>query len=114
MTFSLAASLNVPLGLRVNIDPLNLTLFNREVEPIQPYATVPLRHYSLKGVTNITITNQTTKVQDQDQFIIFLAKAVYSKTFVLSAKGSTIAHLGALKAPVTLDKDIELSGTCST
>ncbi|GLI81809.1 hypothetical protein PoHVEF18_010200 [Penicillium ochrochloron] len=28
----------------------------------------------------------------------------------MSAKGSTVGHLGALKAPLTLDKDIELDG----
>ena len=110
ITFSLSASLKVPLGLSVAIDPLDLSLFNREVKPMKPYITAPLGRIRLKGESAITVSNQTTKIQDQDEFIKFLSKAVYSKRFTLSAYGKTTAHLGKLKVPLTLDKDIELDG----
>lgn len=110
ITFSLSASLKVPLGLSVTIDPLDLSLFNREVKPMKPYITAPLGRIRLKGESAITVSNQTTKIQDQDEFIKFLSKAVYSKRFTLSAYGKTTAHLGKLKVPLKLDKDIELDG----
>jgi hypothetical protein len=110
VTFSLSASLNVPLGLAVRVDTFNLSLFNREVKPRTPYVTVPLESIHLKGKSNITISNQTIQIQDQDQFTSFLATAVYSKRFTLSVYGKTTAHLGKLKIPLTLDKDVELNG----
>ncbi|KAF7627403.1 hypothetical protein AFLA_002784 [Aspergillus flavus NRRL3357] len=110
LTFSLSASLSVPLGLSVRIDAFNLSLFNRGVKPMKPYVTVPLEGLRLKGKSDITITNQTTKIQDQDQFTTFLSNAVYSERFKLSAYGKATAHLGKIKVPLKLDKDIELNG----
>lgn len=110
LMFSLSASLNVPLGLSVQIDPLNLSLFNRDVKPRKPYVTAPLNGLRLKGKSDITITNQTTKILDEEQFTKFLSNAVYSKRFILSAYGKTTAHLGKIKVSLTLDKDIELNG----
>ncbi|GMF77380.1 unnamed protein product [Aspergillus oryzae] len=110
LTFSLSASLSVPLGLSVRIDAFNLSLFNRDVKPMKPYVTVPLEGLRLKGKSDITITNQTTKIQDQDQFTTFLSNAVYSERFKLSAYGKATAHLGKIKVPLKLDKDIELNG----
>ncbi|KNG89247.1 hypothetical protein ANOM_002163 [Aspergillus nomiae NRRL 13137] len=110
LMFSLSASLNVPLGLSVRIDPLNLSLFNRDVKPRKPYVTAPLNGLRLKGKSDITITNQTTKILDEEQFTKFLSNAVYSKRFILSAYGKTTAHLGKIKVSLTLDKDIELNG----
>ncbi|RMZ38050.1 hypothetical protein CA14_005074 [Aspergillus flavus] len=110
LTFSLSASLSVPLGLSVRIDAFNLSLFNRGVKPMKPYVTVPLEGLRLKGKSDITITNQTTKIQDQDQFTTILSNAVYSERFKLSAYGKATAHLGKIKVPLKLDKDIELNG----
>ena len=110
ITFSLSASLNVPLGLAVRIDSFNLSLFDREVKPRTPYVTVPLEGLHLKGKSAITISNKTIQIQNEDQFTKFLANAVYSKKFTLSAYGKTTAHLGKLKIPLTLDKDVELNG----
>lgn len=113
ITFSLAASLNAPLGLSVEIDAFNLSLFNRQVKPMTPFITVPLGKTHLKGNSELTVTNQTTHILDETQFVDFLANAVYSKTFTLSAYGKTTAHLGKLKIPLKLDKDVELDGKSS-
>lgn len=110
ITFSLHASLKVPLGLSVRIDPFNLSLFNREVKPMTPYVTVPLGKIKLKGQSAISLTNQTTSIQNMEEFTNFLTKAVYSKRFTLSAYGKTTAHLGKIKVPLKLDKDLELDG----
>lgn len=58
----------------------------------------------------MTVTKNNTDILNEDQFIKTLTQAVYNKKFKMSAKGSTVGHLGALKAPLTLDKDIELDG----
>lgn len=110
VSFTLDTSLNIPMGLRIRTDPLDLSLFNRDVQPMQPYLTVSLPSYSLKGNTNMTVTKNNTDILNEDQFIKTLTQAVYNKKFKMSAKGSTVGHLGALKAPLTLDKDIELDG----
>lgn len=110
ITFSLSATLNVPLGLTVKVDRFKLSLFNREVKPWKPYITVPLGPLSLKGESTLSVSEQTTTIQDEDEFNKFLSKAVYSKKFTLSAYGKATAHLGKLKIPLTLNKDIELNG----
>jgi hypothetical protein len=111
VSFTLDTSLNVPMGLRIRTDPISLSLFHRDVQPMQPYLVVNLPSYSLKGNTNMTVTQDNTDILNEDQFIKTLTQAVYSKRFTMSAKGSTVGHLGALNAPLTIDKDIELDGT---
>lgn len=103
------------MGLRIHTDAFNLSLFNRVVSPMQPYLKVELPSYSFKGDTKMTITRNDTTILNQSQFIDTLTQAVYQKKFTMSAKGSTVGHLGALNTPLTLDKDVELDGiyTCT-
>ncbi|KAJ5403185.1 hypothetical protein N7509_003056 [Penicillium cosmopolitanum] len=110
VSFTLQTSLKIPMGLRIHTDPLDLSLFSRDITPVEPYLTVALPAYDLKGETDMTVTKNNARILNQAQFIDTLTKAVYNKRFTLSAKGSTVGHLGALKAPLTLDKDIELDG----
>ncbi|KAL4914849.1 hypothetical protein BDW62DRAFT_219801 [Aspergillus aurantiobrunneus] len=110
VTFTLDTGLTIPLGLSVTLDPFDLDLFNRDSDPEITYITVPVPEYTVKGTTNISVTSEDTAVFDQDEFIKALTKAVYSKRFTLSAVGKTTGHLGALKAAITLDKDVELDG----
>jgi hypothetical protein len=77
---------------------------------MEPYLTVALPAYSLRGKTDFSITKNVTHILNMEQFVNTLASAVYNKNFTISAKGSTIGHLGALKTPLTVDKDIELKG----
>ncbi|KAJ6100077.1 hypothetical protein N7467_001612 [Penicillium canescens] len=109
-TLILHTSLDVPPGLRIRTEPLNLSLFNRDVTPMEPYLTFALPAYSLRGKTNLSITRNVTDILNMKQFVNTLASATYNKSFTISAKGSTIGHLGALKTPLTVDKDIELNG----
>lgn len=110
VTFSLQTSLAVPLGLQIHIDALSLSLFNRDVTPIKPFIKVPLSAYDLKGTTSITVTQNNSRILDEQQLITALGRAVYQERFTLSAKGSTVGHLGALKAPLELNKDVDLNG----
>ncbi|KAJ5086195.1 hypothetical protein N7532_010966 [Penicillium argentinense] len=110
VSFTLHTSLDVPLGLRIRTDPFDLRLFDRNISPTDPYITVGLPTYSLKGKTDMIITRNDTRILNQGQFVETLTRAVYNEKFTLSAKGSTVGHLGALKAPLTLNKDVELNG----
>ncbi|KAJ5630161.1 hypothetical protein N7528_003818 [Penicillium herquei] len=110
VSFVLHTSLKIPLGLRIRTNPFNLSLFNRDVHPFTPYITVGLPSYSLKGRTAMTIEQNNTLILNESQFLDTLTNAVYQERFTMSAKGSTVGHLGALKAPITLDKKIELNG----
>ena len=106
----LHTSLKIPLGLRIRINAFDLSLFKRDVKPFTPYITVELPSYSLKGSTAMTIEQNNTLILNETEFLDTLTNAVYQEKFTMSAKGSTVAHLGALKAPVTLNKNIELTG----
>ncbi|KAJ5542745.1 hypothetical protein N7461_008748 [Penicillium sp. DV-2018c] len=108
--FVLHTSLKVPLGIRIRTEPLSLNLFNRNTKPRKTYLRVDLPAYSLKGNTKLDVTKNDTKILDVDEFIKTLEDAVYNERFIMSAKGSTIGHLGALNTPLTLDKDIKLNG----
>lgn len=110
VTFTLHTSLSIPADLRVRIDALSLTLFNRDVTPVEPYLIVPLSSYNLKGTTSISVTRNNSHIYDKQQLIIALTRAVYQERFTLSAKGATVGHLGALDAPLKLNKDVELDG----
>ncbi|KIW02270.1 uncharacterized protein PV09_06420 [Verruconis gallopava] len=110
ITVSLVASLKVPLGLTVHLDPTDLHLYRPETHPFTPYVTVRLPAQKLHGNTTITLENQTVQIQNLTEFQAFLTTAVYAEEFILSARGSTTAHLGALKVPLTLDKGIKLKG----
>jgi hypothetical protein len=110
LAVSLVASINVPKPFSVDLKPVNLSLFRRETKPFTPYVTVRLPQYHLKGNSTIAIRSQTVEVINETEFKSFLRDAVYGENFTLSARGSTTANLGKLKAKVTLDKDVKLKG----
>lgn len=106
----LTASLKVPKPFSVDLKPVNLSLFVRP-DYDSPYVVIGLPEYHLKGNSTIAVKDQIVKLEDRTEFITFLHNAVYGKTFKLSARGTTTAWVGKLKAKVTLDKDVELYGT---
>lgn len=111
VSFTLNTALNLPIKLKVHTDAFDLSLFQRNVTPIDPYLIVGMPAFDLKGDTDITVTKNNTKIIKKDRFIQVLTQAVYNKKFTMSAKGTTNGYLGALKVPLTLDKTIELDGT---
>ena len=111
--YSLVASLKVPLSFTVHLDPITLHLYRHESDPDNPYIDVGLPAYDLKGNSTISVEGQEVTILDMDEFTEFLTAAVYQETFLLAAKGSTTAHLGALKADITLDRKIEQPGKSS-
>jgi hypothetical protein len=110
VVYSLVSSLKIPAGVAVDLKPITLSLYTNETGPTQPYIKVDLPEYHLSGETTISISNQSVTIIDQTQFRKFLATAVNSKEFTLSASGSTAAYLGILKVPITLNKNVKLGG----
>ncbi|KAJ5657052.1 hypothetical protein N7507_009002 [Penicillium longicatenatum] len=110
VSFTLHTSLSVPVGLQIRTNAFDLSLFDRDVKPIQPYLNVGLPSYTLKGNTDMILTQNDTTILDQAQFVRTLSQAVYNERFTMSAKGKTVGHLGEIKAPFTLNKDIKLDG----
>jgi hypothetical protein len=108
---SLDTELSIPGGIAVTLEPITLELYRAETKPdIIPYTKVALPSYHVEGDTQVSVQSQTTKITNMKQFILFLHRAVYGKTFTMSAYGATMAHIGALNLPIHLDKDIELNG----
>ena len=113
-TLSLTASLKVPAGLTVRLDPIVLQLYRPETKPdIVPYVNFELPEQRLKGNSTISVVNKTVEIANKQEFIKFLDQAVVQETFILAARGETTAHLGALKAKITLDKQVKLNGKLS-
>jgi hypothetical protein len=110
ITVSLVASLKVPLGMSVSLATTSLHLYRPETKPFTPYLTVTLPAQKLKGNATIAIENQVVKIENMVEFLGFLTEAVYAEEFVLNAKASTTAHLGAIKIPLKLNKGVKLKG----
>jgi len=108
--YGLVASLKIPLGVTVDLKPLNLSLYTPDTGPKDPYITVSLPEYHLKGNTTVTIQNQTAQILDAGQLEAFLSSAVDAKSFFISAYGAATAYLGILKFPLKLNKEVPLTG----
>lgn len=108
--YSLSASLKVPAGVAVDLRPMTLSLYTKEIGHKDPYIQVDLPSYHLKGTTTLTITNQTATILDKPQFMEFLGDAVNAEHFKISAYGTTTAYLGKLKANIKLNKDVDMTG----
>jgi hypothetical protein len=110
VVYSLSASLKVPPGITVDLKPMNLSLYTPTTGPTDPYIKVSLPEYHLRGDDTVSIINQTAEILDVVQFETFLKEAVDTKTFTLDAYGATTAYLGILKAPLTLNKQVTMTG----
>lgn len=111
VVLSLNASLKIPPPFTIRLEPLTLQLYRPETKPnIKPYINYHLPEQHLKGNATISVVNQTVEIIDVEEFTEMLKNAVYDEKFIMAARGEATAHIGALKAKVTLDKEIELSG----
>lgn len=109
--FSLNVSLKVPAGITVDLKPLTLGLFNANTSSAKnPYLKLSLPETKLKGNTTISVADQEAQILDLEQFTDFIGTYVKSDEFVLSEAGETTAFLGALKAPIKLNKNIKMKG----
>ena len=110
ITFGIDTSLNIPIKTPIKTEPFTLGLFNRETKPITPWLDASFPAYTIKGFKRMVKTNKDADILNEEEFIRTLSNAVHSKKFTLSCKGHTMTHLSALKANLTLEKDIEMDG----
>lgn len=69
-----------------------------------PYISVNMPGYNLKGNTKMHVTQHNTMLENKADWVKMITDAVHLERFTLSVQGFTVAHLGALKADVTLDR----------
>ena len=110
LRLSMVSSLKVPLGLSVTLTPFPFYLFNRETTPYTPYAYINISEQHLKGNGKLAIENALAPILDETEITSFLSNFFNNQTVGLSVRGSTVAKIGALRIPLTLDKTIHISG----
>lgn len=112
ISMSLNTSLSTPLGVR--IDPVGLALHSPQAEGDDrktPFITVQMPEQHIKGKTVVEIPSQTAMIQDNSQLVAWFNNFFSSETTELRVKADAlVAHLGALKYKVGLDKTIRVQG----
>jgi hypothetical protein len=105
----LQTALDVPAGLTVVLDGFTMSLYNADTEGgISPYTSVNLPSEKVSGHTVIQVANQTVNVGNRTELNKWLEKTLYNKTTDISVIADTTAHLGALKAPIHLQKTVTI------
>lgn len=112
ISLSLDTKLDIPLkATTIKTEPFSLALFNRDTKPRTPYLDLSLPKYTLRGTSQMQISNKNAQFSNVDEFKKVLASALHSTEFKLSARGKTKGHIsGALHSDLTLDKNSKLVG----
>lgn len=110
VSLGLSTALDVPAGLTVSLDPFVMHLYNADSEGFYPYTSLSLPGETVKGHTVISISNQIVDVGNRTELNKWLNSALNNKTTSISVRADTTAHLGALKAPIHLEKTVDING----
>jgi hypothetical protein len=105
----LSTELSVPGGITVSLDPLELWLYNKDTPGFFPYTMVPMDKTEVSGTTEITVEDTTVGVGNRTELHSWLRTMLYQKTTLISVKGNTTAHLGALHFNINLKKTVEVN-----
>ncbi|KAH6691465.1 hypothetical protein F5X68DRAFT_188556 [Plectosphaerella plurivora] len=108
--FSATVGLSVPAGFTVTLEPTTLFFFNRNTQPYSPWIDVSLGEQRVSGDSDLTVDRYVASISDQDEFGKFLDQLFASDETIVSGRADTRVRLGALKADITLDKDIVVGG----
>ncbi|RAL09221.1 DUF3712 domain-containing protein [Aspergillus homomorphus CBS 101889] len=99
------SALDLPLKIPVRIEPITMSLFNRERPANNTWAHAYLPGARIYGNTTLA-TNSTFTPLNVTEWTEYVRSVVFEPHAPLSVKGSTTAYIGKLKARVTMDKDI--------
>jgi hypothetical protein len=110
VSVGLRTALDVPAGLTVSLDGFVLYLYNSDSEGFNPYTSVSLSPETVKGHTVISIQDQVVDIGNRTELNKWLQRTLSNKTSDISVRGDTTAHLGALKAPIHLEKTVSING----
>jgi hypothetical protein len=105
----LSTELSVPGGITVSLDPLELWLYNKDTPGFSPYTMVPMDKTEVSGTTEITVEDTTVGIGNRTELHSWLRTMLYQKTTLISVKGNTTAHLGALHFNINLKKTVEVN-----
>ncbi|PWY87496.1 hypothetical protein BO70DRAFT_421253 [Aspergillus heteromorphus CBS 117.55] len=102
---SIKSSLSLPINLPVRIDPITLSLFNRDLPENNTWSKLYMDGANIKGNSTLKVDNQFTPLNVY-QWKQYVQSVVFQKHAILSVKGTTTAYIGKLKARVKMNKDI--------
>lgn len=110
LAVSLSTELKGPSGLGVHINPFDLHLYNDETGGFHPFISVPVPAQTIRGQTEIDIERTIASVKNHTELVKWLTKAVHQKTTNVNFRAKTTAHIGAIKAPIKINKTTSLHG----
>ncbi|CAN8104283.1 unnamed protein product [Discula destructiva] len=99
----------IPGSMSARMDAMNLSMYNKFTPGYYPYTYVVLPGKSLHGSTTIAL-NESTPVLNDTEMTRWLTKTFNDITTDISFRGETTLHLGALKAPIKIDKTVTVAG----
>lgn len=107
---TLQSTLDLKVALSVRIDPMVLTLFNRDTGADNPWGNITIDGKTMKGDATLGVTDQHTPFSNVSVWTNYVHDVVFQKQSTVSLRGSTNAYLGKLKSHVTIDKDVVTPG----
>ncbi|RFN48460.1 hypothetical protein FIE12Z_7269 [Fusarium flagelliforme] len=106
VNMSIITSLDTPLA--ANLKPVDLYLYNKETHPMSSFLMLKLPDLHLNHKTGVTVVNQTMKVTNHTELLLWFNEFFDKPKVELSLKGKPEIHLGSLKYHRSLDKTIEI------
>ncbi|CAG7557498.1 unnamed protein product [Fusarium equiseti] len=106
VNMSIITSLDTPLA--ANLKPVDLYLYNKETHPLSSFLMLKLPDLHLNHKTGVTVVNQTMKVTNHTELLLWFNEFFDKPKVELSLEGKPEIHLGALKYHRSLDKTIEI------
>ena len=103
---SIITSLDTPLA--ANLKPVDLYVYNKETHPVSSFLMLKLPDLHLNHKTGVTVVNQTMKVTNHTELLLWFNEFFDKPKVELSLEGKPEIHLGALKYHRSLDKTIEI------
>ena len=108
LNITLSTSLDTPLPAR--IDAMTLDFYNKNTTEYSPFFKVPLPASDVDGKTEIVVTNQTIRVENDTELMSWFSTFFDEPEVGLSLYGKTKASLGALSYDVELEKTVDMPG----
>ncbi|KAI1068914.1 hypothetical protein LB507_006153 [Fusarium sp. FIESC RH6] len=106
VNMSIITSLDTPLA--ANLKPVDLYLYNKETHPMSSFLMLKLPDLHLNHKTDVTVVNQTMKVTNHTELLLWFNEFFDKPKVELSLEGKPEIHLGALKYHRSLEKTIEI------
>lgn len=103
---TLQAKIDLKIILPVRIEPVILSLFERNYGVNDAYGTASIPGQTIKGNYTLGVSDQFTPILNMTAWETFVRQVVFQEETTLSLKGVTNGYLGVLKCHVTMNKDV--------